>query len=61
MITRKPLYLLKKDDKFSHEKKMYTVFQIDPSGNMAEVFEGGRFWAWPIWNGRNEIMVDHVQ
>lgn len=40
------LYKLKKNDKFTYNGIVYTVFDQAPEGNMTEVWAINRFWAW---------------
>jgi hypothetical protein len=55
---RKPLYMLKSDDKFLHQGTVYTIYQFE--GNMAEVFRNNEFSAWPTWNGKGPTYVSHI-
>lgn len=44
----KKLSQLQVGDKFTWNNKRYTVNQQDK--NMTEVWENGRFWAWPSYS-----------
>lgn len=55
---KKPLFLLRNGEKFTHNDKTYTVYQHE--GNMTEVFCYNRFWAWPNWNGRGATTVNLI-
>jgi hypothetical protein len=35
------------NQKFLYNEKIYTIYTHE--GNMVEVFDGGKFWAWPNW------------
>lgn len=56
---KKQLFLLKQGDKFIHENKTYTVYTHE--GNMTEVFDGTRFYAWPTWNGKGPTIVNYLK
>lgn len=56
---KKQLFLLRNGEKFIHDNDVYTVFSHE--GNMTEVFKGGRFWAWPTWNGKGPTVVDFIK
>lgn len=53
--TQKLLYTFKQGEKFIHNNKLYTVYQHDKT--MTEVYSGGRFWAWPNYDGKDSIKV----
>jgi len=54
LTVKKALYSLYKNAKFHYNNKKYTVFAIE--ANMVEVYDGVRFWAWPI-----HTVVDHIK
>lgn len=58
-IYRKPLFLLREGERFTHENENYTVYQHE--GNMTEVFKNGRFYAWPNWNGKSPLIVNCIR
>lgn len=56
----KLLLYFKNGEKFNHNNQIYTVYQIDTKNNMVEVYTGGRFHAWPIYNGKEMIQVQQI-
>lgn len=52
----KSLSIFRQNQKFESNGRIYTVFQIE--GQMAEVFDGIRFYAWPTWSKVTPITLD---
>lgn len=56
--SRKPLFILKQGDKFIYNNIKYTLYQIE--NGMAEVFSENRFWAWPLYTGKEMLYVNCI-
>lgn len=54
----RPLCHLWSGAKFQHNGKTYTIYQQE--SNMAEVFDGKRFWAWPHNDGKDQLHVNWI-
>jgi len=43
---------------FAHNDRLYTVVEQGPG--MTEVISGGKFWAWPTYNGLQVVRVNQL-